>query len=204
MQSYLSFCKLANRRILSDAIETAKVYEADMDHALQDAKLSVRLFDGLKELIPAESARADLLIYAAVLHDIGWIGGQTKHHKRSMELILGNPPEGLSASDTAIVAQIARYHRKSPPKTSHTEYMRLSSNDKRTVCCLASLLRIADGLDCAHDSAAIINDIKLSAAAIDVHLTAGDNAHFEIESAYKKSDLLEQTFGRKLMISQSN
>ena len=50
-----------------------------------------------------------------------------------------------------MIAQIARYHRKSAPKPSHPEFARLC--DERPASCARcpGILRVAIGLDRSHD-----------------------------------------------------
>ncbi len=57
---------------------------------------------------------------------------------------------GFTDQEIEIVAQIARYHRKSAPKASHVEWAALDDDDQRTVVVSAAVLRIAIGLDRSH------------------------------------------------------
>ena len=57
---------------------------------------------------------------------------------------------GLTPEERAIVANIARYHRKGPPDTSHPNYRDLSKEARGKVRGLAAILRIADALDREH------------------------------------------------------
>ena len=57
---------------------------------------------------------------------------------------------GLTPEERAIVANIARYHRKGPPDTSHPNYRELSKEARGKVRGLAAILRIADALDREH------------------------------------------------------
>ena len=56
----------------------------------------------------------------------------------------------LTREETILVAHIARYHRRSGPKASHPEYMRLPREQRMIVSKLAAILRVADALDRAH------------------------------------------------------
>ena len=57
---------------------------------------------------------------------------------------------GLSGVEREIVANVARYHRKSAPDPSHGNFERLGKDDRARVRVLAGLLRIADALDREH------------------------------------------------------
>jgi exopolyphosphatase/guanosine-5'-triphosphate,3'-diphosphate pyrophosphatase len=54
---------------------------------------------------------------------------------------------GLSDREIEVIAQVARYHRKSAPKADHPEFAALSPRDQHLVRALAGVLRISIGLD---------------------------------------------------------
>ena len=58
---------------------------------------------------------------------------------------------GFTDHEIELIAQIARYHRKSEPKTQHAAFGELSETDQNTVRTLSAILRIAIGLDRTHD-----------------------------------------------------
>ncbi len=60
---------------------------------------------------------------------------------------------GFTDQEIEVVAQIARYHRKSAPKASHVEWAALDDDDQRTVVVAAAVLRVAIGLDRSHQQA---------------------------------------------------
>jgi hypothetical protein len=79
--------------------------------------------------------------------------------------------------------------------------MALAPGDRRRVDVLASLLRIADGLDVRHlgvvaDVAAVPED---GVVVVTAH-TEGDAAR-ELDAATEKADLFERTFGVRAIIS---
>ena len=57
---------------------------------------------------------------------------------------------GITPDERAIVANIARYHRKGPPDPSHPGYRDLDKEARGKVRGLAGILRIADALDREH------------------------------------------------------
>ena len=68
------------------------------------------------------------------------------HHKHSYYLIANSEIFGLNRDEIEMVAQIARYHRRSGPKPSHLEYMSLPRESRVVVNKLAAILRVADAL----------------------------------------------------------
>ena len=99
---------------------------------------------------PAMSRERLLLRAAAVLHDIGDFVRYDGHHKHSYYLIQHSDVMGLSPDERALVANVARYHRKSPPDVAHPNFRELDKDARAKVRALAAILRIGDALDREH------------------------------------------------------
>jgi exopolyphosphatase/guanosine-5'-triphosphate,3'-diphosphate pyrophosphatase len=141
------------------------------------------------------------LEYAAVLHDIGYLINERQHHKHAYYLIKNSDLAGFTADEIDIVANVARYHRRSVPLKKHEAFTELSDSHQRTVRTLASLLRIADALDRSHFSVVDTLDVKLGdAVTIKLHVT-GD-AELETWAARSRADLFEQVFHRRVRFIQ--
>jgi exopolyphosphatase/guanosine-5'-triphosphate,3'-diphosphate pyrophosphatase len=84
------------------------------------------------------------------VHDVGYLINYAGHHKHSYHLIAHSDISGFTASEIAIIANVARYHRRSEPRKSHGAFARLEKPDRRIVKALAAILRVADGLDRTH------------------------------------------------------
>ena len=87
---------------------------------------------------------------AALLHEVGGFVSSRAHHKHSEYLIANSEIFGLNRNETAVVSQIARYHRRSVPRSSHPMYMALTRESRVVVNKLAALLRVADALIRGH------------------------------------------------------
>ena len=72
-----------------------------------------------------------LLQVAALLHDIGLFVSLRAHHKHSQYLLAASEIFGLSRDEMAIVANIARYHRRGLPQKRTLPYMRARSRRPR-------------------------------------------------------------------------
>lgn len=135
---------------------------------------------------------------ASMLHDIGQDISYSKHHKHSYYLITNTELPGFSDSEIAIIANIARYHRRSVPKLIHENYLRLSNNARHKVSKLASILRLADGLDRTHSQAVKDINVDIKDEKIIISLEIDKNSNIEMEKAGfdKKKDLLEKITDR--------
>jgi exopolyphosphatase/guanosine-5'-triphosphate,3'-diphosphate pyrophosphatase len=137
-------------RLLDACARLGRRYQYDEAHAKTVTKFATQLFDDLQEVHAFEARDRLLLRAAAMLHDIGDYVAYGGHHKHSYYLVLHSDIMGLSPAERAIVANIARYHRKSPPDPSHPSFRELDKVARGKVRGLAALLRIADALDREH------------------------------------------------------
>lgn len=167
-------------------------------HSEHVAKLCLEMFDDLRTIHRLGTIERELIEYGAMLHDIGWHIGRDAHHKHSMYLIQHGDLKGFSDEEIKIIANIARYHRKSEPKKSHDSYASLSSWARRIVGVGAALLRLADGLDRSHASAISKVQLKIRDSRIKGILTTRSDAELEIWGARRKMKLFEQVFGSKV------
>jgi len=182
--------------------EFARRYNHDVGHAEQVASLCAKIFDDLAPLHRLGERERDLLVAAAIAHDIGWCEGRQKHHKRAYSLIVADPPEGMTQSEAAIVANIARYHRRALPGLAHEGYASLSRVDRDTVRKLAAIIRVADGLDISHRSLVKPAGCGVSSSEVAIDVECPECVD-EIQAATKKSDLFREVFGREIVFRES-
>jgi exopolyphosphatase/guanosine-5'-triphosphate,3'-diphosphate pyrophosphatase len=140
------------------------------------------------------NAERELIEYGALLHDIGWHIGRNSHHKHSMYLIVNGDLKDFSSEEVAIIAHIARYHRRATPRKKHASYQKLPARARRIVDVGSSLLRLADGLDRSH--ASVIRNVrcKIEGKSIRCILTARSDAELEIWGARRKMKWFSKVF----------
>ena len=170
----------------------------ELSHAHQVRDLALMLFDQLDSLHQLGAAARDLLAAAALLHDIGWTVGGSKHHKQSAQFIRDNAAKlpGFSPGEVELIANIARYHRKSVPSARHEAYAALPAPGQRVVEQLAALLRLADGLDRPHLQWVREIACKITDRHLVVQVSAMAETGLHIEGAVRKRGLFETVFGR--------
>jgi exopolyphosphatase/guanosine-5'-triphosphate,3'-diphosphate pyrophosphatase len=173
-------------------------YDPDPPHARQVERLSLLLFDALAPLHRLGEAERDLLSSAALLHDIGWVGGVQGHHKRSCLMVLEDTTLPFGDEERTLVALVARYHRRALPARKHPLFAALSPEDQATVSALAAVLRVADGLDVGHAGAVADLACTLGEEAVTVALTPCGPVDAEVRAAEKKGDLFFEVYRRRL------
>ncbi len=176
----------------------ARRYNWEQPHSEHVTRLCLQLFDQLRAVHGLGEPERELIEYGAMLHDIGWHIAGKKHHRHSLYLILHGNLKGFDEEEVRIIANVARYHRKSPPDPSHEAFETLPPKAKRIVRVGAALLRIADGLDRSHNGVVSSLRCRVSAEGIKVSLeTRGDPA-LEIWGAKRKRDYFEELFKRSI------
>ena len=177
--------------------------ESEPEHVLHVAKLSLLLFDQLKELHQLGADDRLILEAAGYLHDIGWSisPGGKEHHKASARLIRERAWKALEPDAIALLAVTARYHRQSLPDLKHRDFRLLPEQERSRVQTLAALLRIGDGLDRRHMQYVVDVKSAIQPDKIALHLLTREFADREIEAAKKKSDLATLVFHREFIFT---
>jgi exopolyphosphatase/guanosine-5'-triphosphate,3'-diphosphate pyrophosphatase len=107
---------------------------------------------------------------------------------------------GFTENEKEIIANIARYHRKSHPKIKHEGFGRLSPEDQKVVASLAAILRIADGLDRTHSAAIADLRCRITGKSVNVSLRRANSSPIELElwGAERKKELFEETLHARI------
>ncbi len=126
------------------------------------------------------------------------------HHKHGEYLALNGDVPGLEGRDRAVVAALVRYHnRKSEPAGHHVAYSSLNNNDKRIVRRLASILRIAEGLDHSHRQRVTNLQAAFQGGAVGLQVHAQGDAAEDLRDANRSAELFEKEFHVRLYFRQA-
>jgi exopolyphosphatase/guanosine-5'-triphosphate,3'-diphosphate pyrophosphatase len=177
-------------------LHLAENYAYEKEHAGHTAQLALKLFDQTTKLHNLGLKEREYLEAAAVLHEIGSFVSHSQHHRHSYYLIRNSELLGFTENEKEIIANIARYHRKSHPKPKHAEFVKLLPEDQLIVRKLASILRIADGLDRTHNSAVTDIDCIMNEKDLTIRLAGRNSSPLDLEiwGGEMKKGLFEETF----------
>jgi exopolyphosphatase/guanosine-5'-triphosphate,3'-diphosphate pyrophosphatase len=181
--------------------QLAETCQYDKEHSFHVAKLSLQIFDQLEDLHKLDGTARELLQAAAILHDIGFHISHAQHHRHSYYIIRNGELLGFNDNEIEVIANVARYHRKSYPKENHKEYAHLAEKYKSIIRKLASLLRIADSLDRTHSQ--LIQSIEVENNQKNLCLKVfynNDEPEIELWNLERRKALFEEVFDRKLSI----
>jgi len=170
-------------------------------HAEHVAKLALQLFDALGPLHQLPPGYRDLLNYASLLHDIGYMIGHTGHHKHSYYLIRNGELRGFTQQEIEVMANVARYHRKERPKRSHYSYQHLSEEHFRPVRKLGVLLRLAEAMDRTHYGVVDSISCRIEKDVVKIAMHADRDAELELWTTSKQAEHFEREFKRALQLS---
>jgi exopolyphosphatase/guanosine-5'-triphosphate,3'-diphosphate pyrophosphatase len=182
-------------------IHIAENYKYEPEHSLHVTKLALQIFDQTRILHMLSYSDREYLEAAGILHEVGCFVSHSQHHRHSYYLIRNSDLLGFTENEKELIANIARYHRKSHPKPKHPDFEKLSSEDRMLIKKLASILRVADGLDRTHSS--IVSEIRVGISSEEVTFSLEkkhEDATLELEiwAAESKKALFEETFGVKV------
>ncbi len=167
-------------------------------HSHHVARLALSIFHQTRELHRLTNSDSLLLEYATILHDIGFHISANRHHRHAHYLISTHDMRGFSQEETHIIALIARYHRKTPPKKSHPEFSKLSKEAQKKISKLTAILRLADSLDRTHGNLVRAVRCTINPKTIELRLETDDDPELELWTARRKGDFFEELFGRRL------
>ena len=180
-------------------------FEAHRPHAEWATALALELFDATRLLHGLPETAAANLEAGSLLANIGQAVAHDAHHKHSYYLIRHSEQlTGFTSHEVELIAQIARYHRKSAPSTNHPEFAALSPDDQQLVRLLAGFVRLGIGLDRSQ---------RRVVSRVGAHLDGGDGdlvieaevddpegASLELYTADARKGLLEEALGRQVRI----
>ncbi|MGB2960384.1 MAG: Ppx/GppA phosphatase family protein [Bacteroidota bacterium] len=194
--------RLNRDQVIASAMQLGKKYSFDEQHGRTVARLAVALFDQTRSLHHLGLEHRLLLEVAALLHDIGGFVNVAGHHKHTQYLLVASPLIGLTQDQTAIIANVSRYHRKSMPKPQHELYRLLSTKDRVVVSKLAAMLRLADAMDNEHASKVKEVDVEWNKPDFIIRLQGEGDLLLEKWALLKKSTMFEEVFSARFCIGE--
>jgi exopolyphosphatase/guanosine-5'-triphosphate,3'-diphosphate pyrophosphatase len=196
----------AGEALLQESLALRARYDEEPSHSDHVAMLALQIFDGLGSWHQLGKRPRELLHAAALLHDIGW--SQTPdgkgHHKWSAQLIREYEWKNLKADEVAVVAQIARYHRKATPQPDHTDFYALKASEQKIVMILGGILRVADGLDRTHTGRITKLTALASKDALLVRVEPSGPWFAELDMFETKRDMIQLVAGRPAICEAIN
>jgi exopolyphosphatase/guanosine-5'-triphosphate,3'-diphosphate pyrophosphatase len=169
-------------------------------HAQQVARVALTLFDGTSAVHGLGKSEREWLEYAALLHDTGAHVNRERHHKHSYYLITNADLPGLAPREREMIGLVARYHRRSEPKSRHEEFASLTPAERRTVQWLGAILRLAEALDRTHAQKLTRVAIQEAAAEWRLAVESQEDAALELAAAQEQKHVMQKLLRKPLRL----
>ena len=157
------------------------IADLNRPHLNQVAKVSAMLFDGLKPLHKCNDRIRELLVTAALLHDIGKRVNFYNHARHSAFIIGHAPLYGMTQREQMMTAFIAGFHHGISRKIQRAyKYANIPSDDEWAVIRKMSvLLALAEASDHTYENIVERMDVEIKDDVVIIILHAKDGAPYE-------------------------
>ena len=186
-------------------LKIAQKYQVDLEYSERVASWALHLFDQTQGILHDWGCEERELLWAAgILHNCGIYVSHSSHHKHSYYLIRNGELLGYSEIEIEVIANLARYHRKSLPKKKHEQYQSLPKKYRQCVSQLSALLRLAVALDRRQKGAIVNVKSELNKNKQEFYLclqpaNSEDDCALELWNLDYKKEAFEEEFGLKLV-----
>ncbi|MBP0011633.1 MAG: Ppx/GppA family phosphatase [Roseofilum sp. SBFL] len=186
-------------------LKVAQKYQVNLESSQRMANFAVHLFDCTQGILHYwGNSERELLYVATILHNCGVYVSHAAHHKHSYYLIRHGELLGYTENEVEIIANIARYHRKSAPKKKHENYTNLMhKSDRQLVSQVSPFLRLAVALDRRQIGAVESFSSHYNPSTKEFYLKLqpadiNDNCELELWSINDKKEVFESEYGIKV------
>ncbi|MCJ7715005.1 MAG: Ppx/GppA family phosphatase [Anaerolineales bacterium] len=181
-------------------LNLARNYYYEKQHANHVSFLAGRLYEQLTPLHRNGKDEREILYAAALLHDLGRIIGYSSHHKHTQTLLEYNGLPGFTPRETALIALLARYHRKGQPDISDYKLL-LKKKDGIILSRMAAILRLAECLERGRNSNITDAIVTWDDENLRITLIANQYPAVELWQANRNAvPLMEEVFQKEVTI----
>lgn len=187
------------------ALRLAERCSVDIAHGEHVGNLGVQLLQSIASHYEVDTSLERLVRTAGLLTRAGNAISYSRYHIHSYYIIRNADVVGFTDEEIEVIAQAARYHRKGAPKSTQSDFARLSLERQHHVELIAAILRVATGLDRSHDQS--IHRVKSTAlrnsrlvVSVESSGSSTDHVDLNISTAQSRVELLEKYLGDTIEI----
>jgi exopolyphosphatase/guanosine-5'-triphosphate,3'-diphosphate pyrophosphatase len=177
----------------------ARQHGVDLVHAEHISSLAHQLLEALPGAGLPSPEEPELVEAAALLHDVGLAVDYDAHHKHSSYLIHGSGLPGFTPREVALIALMARYHRKGTPQLGPFTAL-CSEGDEQLLLRGAALLRIAEQLERNRDQVVRAARLRRDDGGVVLELDATGDTSVARWGAERQGELWQRAFGAPLTV----
>lgn len=176
----------------------AAKFGVDKKHSDNVAFNALKIFEELTKTGNFDKDHKIYLRSAAVLMDIGLFLHHRHSQRHGLYLIKNSEIFGLNELDRTIVGLIVRYHSKTRPKHTHSEFSSLGRSDRLTVFKLSAILRVARALDIRLVQRLKVDSVQRDANRLQLKTNIANISPLEVGSLQDASEIFQDVFGLKI------
>jgi exopolyphosphatase/guanosine-5'-triphosphate,3'-diphosphate pyrophosphatase len=179
----------------------AALVPAESEHAEHSTELALQLFEQTSALHGLDASYEEVLEAAGYLANVGLLVSHDRHHLHSYYVIRNSDAlAGFTDEEIELIAQVARYHRKSAPKPTHTAFAALPEETQRVVRVLAGILRIGVALDRTRTAVVRGLTVRANKHRLTIELGGSGDLSLERYTAEARKGLLQEALGVEVVI----
>ena len=183
-------------------LQLGRSCDVDESHAATVERLSLALFDSARSagMHSLGDMERELLRYSAYLHDVGDFISFTDHHCHSHYIIRNADLLGFDQREVAIMAALARYHRKKAPRHKDPELAGLDQKTYRAVVVMSIFVRLAESLDRSHGGVVERVSLRRTNGKVALEIVADGDPSLEIWGLEGVEKAFRRAFGLDLAV----
>ena len=138
---------------------------------------------------------------AGLMANVGLLVSHDRHHLHSYYVIRNAEAlTGFTDEEVEVMAQVARYHRKSGPKPTHVDFANLPGDAQHVVRVLAGMLRVGIALDRTRSGSVRDIEVELTKRQLRITPIGGGDMALECYTADARKGLLEEALGLEVVV----
>lgn len=175
----------------------------DKPHAEYVCELALQLFDATADIHRVPLDWRPILDIGAKVHSLGVESDENvKEYRGGRDLVLSYNISSFTSQQRDVIACLALFHRKKAHLTNDLVFTSLDSELRRITLVLASILRVADGLDFSRTQSTKIESINVGHS---IELTVeGPHANDDAARANKRADLWKKLLSTPFHVRTAN
>ncbi len=187
----------------TSVLQLGRSCSVDEQHAETVMRLALELFDSAREigLHTLGSKERELLRYAAYLHDVGDFISFDNHHLHSYYIVRNADLLGFEDREIAIIANLALYHRKRPPRRKDPGMADLDGRPQQNIITLSAFMRLAETLDRSH--AGLVSEVgfrKMDKSEVVLEVVTAVDASMEVWGLDDDQKAFHRAFDRIIKV----
>ena len=177
-----------------------RAWGEDPLHVEMVARIATRLFDDTQPLHGLGGSERELLVHAALLHEIGARVSPARLHKHGAYLIENAGLRGFDPDRVAVLASLVRFSRGKDPRPVYAPFAELPDEEQDAVVVMTGLLRVAHAIARGPEGERLAAEAQVRDREIRIRVSGSANPDAAVAEARQASGLLERALERGVRI----